>query len=157
MVKRKPPSLSEKLVAVLLTMHKGDGTPIIPPELRDKPARDILRSIQWDHSTALGLDGADTPSNLQPLTVADHAVKTKRDVKAIAKAKRGAADTAEFVRKMLAKVGRAEPEDGKTAKPAKAKRKWGSAPIPGSRKSKFKVRLTKDGRKVEFRNKGEKS
>lgn len=44
--------------------------------------------VEWDHRIALELGGADEINNLEPLTRACHAAKTKVDVGRIAKARR---------------------------------------------------------------------
>jgi hypothetical protein len=151
--KRKAPSLTERLAAVLLTLKRGDGSPLIPKELHGLPAKEILKKsgLAWDHVVALALDGSNHPTNLQPLTIDDHKVKTKRDVKTIARAKRLTKDEEAFRRKMLVKTfGEEAIGDLKPLK-VKSKKRWGSAPMPGSRNSPFKVRLTKEGRKIERR------
>lgn len=86
--KRKAMSATEKLAAVLLLLKRGEGTPLIPAELRDKDARTIVRWPQWDHRVPVGLGGINNPQNIQPLPRDVHAKKTKRDVANISRLKR---------------------------------------------------------------------
>jgi 5-methylcytosine-specific restriction endonuclease McrA len=49
---------------------------------------DETHGLEIDHIIPIALGGKDRDDNLEPLCRADHAIKTKRDVAMIAKAKR---------------------------------------------------------------------
>lgn len=102
-MRRKKMSYSARLAAALCSMIKEDGSPLIPQSVRDQGVKAILAHIQWDHIVPVAVGGGNHPSNLQPLTKEDHLVKTKRDVKEIAKGKRIQREQEEFRRRLLAK------------------------------------------------------
>lgn len=150
--KRRRPTRDEREAAALLAIKRGDAW-LIPEPLRSQgTAADICAAVDlhhWRDYHALG--GTNEPQNLEPMLREDHRIETAtKTIPQIAKTKRIRKKEEEFRRKILAKSG-LEPESPDPAK--KPKRPWGSSPMPGSRKSKFKVRMTKDGRKVELRRK----
>ena len=81
-------------------------------------------------------------SNIVARIHEDHAIKTaKIDIPAIAKGNRITAMETEFRRKLLAKVGQGDADqlNDVVKKPGSRLR---SAPMPGSRKSKFRRRMS---------------
>lgn len=104
MRKRRAPNQMEKTAAALLQIKRGDGW-LIPEPLRSSgDAKAICASVEWDHATPDKLGGDTRPQNINPLLPAEHAPKTKRDVKNIAKAKRLSRKQAEFRSMLLAKA-----------------------------------------------------
>jgi hypothetical protein len=118
--RRTPPSYSDRLAATLLHLTRGDGTPLIPPDVRDKGKAAILKCVEWDHITPVAIGGTNHHSNIQPLTPAEHLAKTKLDVARIAKGKRLSEAQEEFRRKMLAKAGQGWATEPTKKKPKKA-------------------------------------
>lgn len=110
--KRKSPSYSDRIAAVLQLLKRSDGSPLIPPHIAAQGAKAILRCVEWDHMTPVALGGSNEWHNIQPLSVEDHAKKTKRDVAAIAKAKRLEKKYQDFRRRILAKTDPNRPETG---------------------------------------------
>ena len=49
---------------------------------------DATTGLEWDHRIPLAIGGDDTLDNLEPLCIRDHRLKTKGDVKRIAKTTR---------------------------------------------------------------------
>ena len=91
--RRKPPSLREKLAAVLVTWMAPDADGklcrvISQDEARTMSADDVLRRFDWDHVFPVALGGDNRPLNLQPLPVPAHKIKTRRDRKNISKQNR---------------------------------------------------------------------
>jgi hypothetical protein len=116
-------------------MRSGDGAPIIDLDWARKATTDQIISKfeerrEWDHASPVAIAGNNHPTNLQPLTIEEHAVKTKSDVANIAKAKRLEIKQAEFRRRILAKT---EPTQPDRLRPSK--------PLPGSRTSGWKRRM----------------
>ncbi len=126
-MKRKQPTKTEKLAAVLLMLKRGNVWLIPEPVRSSGTAAEICSAVEFDHATPFavirdrGPAYYNRPQNLTPLPPAAHLEKTRRDVKAIAKGKR-----------ITAKAG--------------GRRK--GRPIPGSRASGIKKHM--DGR-VSFR------
>jgi hypothetical protein len=136
--RHRPPSYPEKLAAVLLMLRIGDEW-LIPEPIRSKgTAHDILKCTVWDHVTPVANGGSNDPRNLQPLSVAAHAVKTAKDIPAIAKGKRLARSAEETRRIILARVGQLA-----DAEVMRRKRKH---PLPCGKASGWKKRL--DGQVV---------
>ncbi len=84
--KRKRPTFSDKLAAVLLLLSNADGSPMIPEGHRDSKDAIFSVPLDWDHIIALGLEGPDVFHNLRPLSreSGDHKRKTKADKKKMA-------------------------------------------------------------------------
>lgn len=57
------------------------------------PGCEVRTGLQYDHMLALGLGGKHAVENIEPLCVPHHLIKTKRDVKMIARSKRLAGET----------------------------------------------------------------
>lgn len=112
MAAKRSQSYAERLASVLLLLKRGDGSPLIPKEVAEKGTKAILKHVEWDHKHPVALGGDDHFSNLQPLTAEDHLIKTKRDIKAIAKTKRLTKKQQEFRTRLLAK-GSGEQPPGK--------------------------------------------
>lgn len=110
---------------------------IYPESAKEMTAQRIIECFErfhrWDHRTARGIGGADHPTNLAPLERYTHeAVKTPRDLAAIAKAKRLSAAQEETRRKILAKTtGERLPE-----------RKACWKPLPGTIASGWRHRMS---------------
>ena len=61
---------------------------------------ELSGAIEWDHVIPLGLGGADEIENIQAVHAVCHLhLKTKADVKRIAKAKRQAGETGQWARR----------------------------------------------------------
>lgn len=134
---RKHISRETKLAAVLLMLVRPDENGVMVPciplqRARSMTPKQIIAHFDFDHAIPHSLDGPDTPWNLTPRLRVDHKAKTKKDVREIAKVKRG-------VKKRRKKAYAAELEYREKAK-AKA--------LPGSRGSKWKRKLNG---KVELR------
>ncbi len=92
--RRKPPTLREKLAATLLMLsrvdERGDLVPVIPrEEALQMTTAQILARFEFDHGIYVAWHGGNHPTNLTPRLKEKHREKTKRDVKAIAKVRRG--------------------------------------------------------------------
>lgn len=87
-MKRRAPNKTEKLAAVLLMLKRGEEW-LVPEPIRSKgTAKQICATVHWDHLTPHAFTQDNRPQNLDPKSPAEHSVKTKPDVKAIAKSKR---------------------------------------------------------------------
>ncbi len=108
--RRKYIRTKDRLASALADLLPED----VRNELREaKVDPDVVISMfQLDHNVPVALDGTNDWWNLTHLQVAAHAVKTKRDVKAIAKARR-------YEKLEYASSGRTAP-----------KRKWPSRKMP---------------------------
>jgi hypothetical protein len=137
--KRRAPNKDERIAASLLMIKKGEDWLIPEPIRSSGDTKKILAYVQWDHGVPDALGGGTGAGNIRPMTVADHAIKTKRDVKEIAKAKRLAKSHAEFRRKILAK---SEP-DVEVVQKTKHKAKIPSRPMAGGKKSPWKKTFNK--------------
>lgn len=92
--RRKQPSLRVKLASALLTIVRPDAHGNLVPVIGRQEAKtmtvdDILRHFEFDHAVHDVWGGSLHPSNLTPRPVAEHREKTRRDVTAIAKVRRG--------------------------------------------------------------------
>jgi len=128
----------ERYAMVILELKRGTGEPIIPRDrakgmTADQIVAEFEAITQNDHITPRALGGTDHVSNMQPLVEGEHAVKTKGDVKAIAKTRRISPRQEEFRRRCLAKAGQVEDE------PPRWKKK--GRPMPGSRDSPFRKKI----------------
>lgn len=145
-MKRKDPTLKEKLAAFVLTMKVEENGVLVPLVTRDQAKNmttdNLLSLLNWDHSpipvataVALGMtpDEYNHPTNLTPLPIMEHRTKTAQiDVPAIAKSNRISAAHQEFQRKMLARAGQEE---------AAEKAPTRKTVIPGSKASGWKRKL----------------
>lgn len=127
--KRRSLSRTERYASVILELKRASGEALISRErAKSMTAQQIIDEFEAatddDHITPRKLGGSDHVSNMQPLIKVDHAKKTKKDVKVIAKSKRLSEAQAEFRRRLLAKAGQDD------APPTHIKRK---SPMPGSR------------------------
>ena len=140
-MKRKPPTLSEKLAAALMqlsTYVERDGKMVLVPlvdreaiKAIDDPAKAadaVLAMFETDHDPIpVALGGTNHPANLTHRIKAGHRHKTaKKDVPAIAKVKRLSADAEVFRAKILAKAS-----GSATNRPTS----WPSRPMPGTKAS----------------------
>jgi len=84
-VKRKQPTLREKIAACLIELKLVDRE-----WAKKKTAQEICDCVQWDHfPVPVALGGTNHPTNLQPLTIAAHQIKTDTyDKPTISKCKR---------------------------------------------------------------------
>lgn len=92
--RRKRPTLKEQLAAALLTMVRettdGRWEPCIPLiEAKGMTTTQILARFECDHGVYVAWGGGNHPTNLTFRLKEAHKIKTKRDVKAIAKLRRG--------------------------------------------------------------------
>jgi hypothetical protein len=139
--KRKQPSKGEMLAACLMQLVDGAGKPMVDreairaiPDIKDA-VRAVLAQFQCDHGVFVAIGGDNHPCNLTMRLTAEHAAKTKKDVKAIAKTKR-------LHRKLDARMthiaapalARIEPRPLQWSK---------SPPMPGTRASRFKKPFNK--------------
>ena len=127
-MKRKRPTLTERLAATLLEMKYADGKPVIDREAaKAMTAKEICAQFEFDHTVHVAIGGGNSPSNLTPRPIAEHAVKTaKTDIPQIAKTKRITAEQEQFRRRLLSKT-----EDQPPAQRAK-KQKIKSRPMDGT-------------------------
>jgi hypothetical protein len=147
MSSRRQLSRVERYAMVILELKRGTGEPIIARDrakgmTADQIVAEFEAITQNDHITPRALGGSDHVSNMQPLVEGEHAVKTKGDVKAIAKTRRIGPKEQEFRRRMLAKIGQGDGEE-----PQRWKKK--GRPMPGSRDSPFRKKINGS---VERRN-----
>ncbi len=82
-MKRKHLLLKEKLAAAL---HEAFGLRALYDSRAS--ADEVLALFHWDHGIFHAHDGSDAWWNLQPMLIADHREKTRRDIATIAKGKR---------------------------------------------------------------------
>lgn len=113
---RRAPNLTTKLASAIYHLERlrNPGRPF-HDDLKVISAKEYLRRFEWDHIVYAVWEGGEHFTNLNPLPIAEHRAKTKRDVKEIAKVRRG------------------------LRKRARQKRK--SKSIPGSRDTKFRKKL----------------
>lgn len=127
---RKPPNLRQKLASALLMMVTPDDTgkmvPVIPFARAVKMTADqIIAEFDFDHAVYVAIGGGNEPWNLTPRLRAVHREKTRKDISAIAKVKRGVA---------------------KRSGKAKAKKKIPSRPFPTKQERRaFKARVEARG------------
>ena len=84
------PTLTQRLAAALLQIRRGKDW-LVPEPLRSEgSAEQIVAWVEWDHyPIPVWLGGDNRPQNLQPLTKAEHMVKSSSyDTPNAAKAKR---------------------------------------------------------------------
>jgi hypothetical protein len=112
---RRSPNLTTKLASALMEIRYLRGEISDRTAYAHQPAKEFVGQWDFDHIVFHTWGGADHFSNLRPMLRHDHRAKTKRDVKEIAKVRRG------------------------LRKRAGQKRK--SKPIPGSRDTRFKKKL----------------
>lgn len=140
---RRPPTKDEIVAACILDIMR-DGKPIVSREeakhLTAKEVFEVFRDrIHIDHVVPRAIGGEDHHANYQPLLRAtEHKVKTKRDVREIAKTKRVAKKQAAHETVMAEKISLA-PSAAKMA--TKGKRKWATRPMAGTKKSGLRKRL----------------
>lgn len=157
--RRKKPTATEQKASYLLQIKREEAW-LIPEPLRSTgTAKEICAYVQDDHTIPYAWTRDNRPQNLVPMPKPEHLEKTtKKDMPAIAKVRRAEKRRAlteeqEDSRRVLLKIeGR---EDQIDRPQRKAKKKWPSRPMDGSRDSRFKVRMTATGRKVEIRKKDE--
>lgn len=126
-MKRKRPNLREQLAAACIQLN---------PDIREwaklKSAADIIAIFDADHfPVPVALGGTNHPTNLEMRLRHEHRTKTaKKDIPAIAKAKRLTRKQEEFRARMLAKdYPHFEVGFGQTPSGA---RKWVSRPMDGT-------------------------
>lgn len=96
--RRRTANMTERLAAAYIALG------LVPEPLRSRgTAKEIERYVQADHNFPHALGGDTRPQNLNLLPKSIHAQKTRRDIAAIAKAKRLADKYAEHRRRLLAK------------------------------------------------------
>jgi len=93
-MKRRRPTLRERLAATLLTLVRenefGQLVPVISfEEAKGMTADQILARYEFDHAVYVTWGGGNHPVNLTPRAVADHRAKTRRDLKEIGRVRRG--------------------------------------------------------------------
>lgn len=93
-MKRRAPTLKQKLAATLLTIVRPDAEgvlrPVIPMhEAKGMTPQQIISRFEFDHVVFHVWGGPCDPWNLVPRPVAEHREKTKRDAGEIAKVRRG--------------------------------------------------------------------
>lgn len=142
MSKRKAISRTERYAAVILHMKRGDGRPLIDhEEAKGMTAQEIIARFEAmthdEHRVPHAIGGTNHPTNLDFLTPEEHAPKTKIDVTAIAKTKRIAKQQEEFRKRLLAKTETETP-----AEPPKPRRAWSSKPLPGTKASGLRKRMS---------------
>lgn len=126
MSKRGHIPMKTKLASALLTIRveeNGKLVPFIDHETAKKLTADqIISLFQFDHwPIPVWIEEINEPWNLIPRPIMEHRAKTaKYDTPNSAKADRVTAEQEEFRRKMLAKVGLAEPPP----KDERPKRRW---------------------------------
>jgi hypothetical protein len=118
-MKRKAPNLTERYAGALLRIKIGEEW-LIPEPLRSTgTAEEIIASTELDHARLVAHGGENRAQNLYPMRKADHREKSKIDTGRAAKAKRNEANTEEFRRNILAKIGQAVTEKTKAKPKAK--------------------------------------
>jgi hypothetical protein len=152
MSKRKSVSRLERYAAVILHLKRGDGRPFIEHEAaKHMTAAEIVETFESlthdEHRVPVAIGGTNHPTNLDFMTPQEHAPKTKIDVREIAKTKRIAKRQEEFRRRLLAKTEASTPRD--VAKPRRA---WSSRPLPGTKASGVRKRMSGKTEKWGARN-----
>lgn len=123
---RRHISLTKKLASALLTIRVEDNGKLVPfidlETAKKMTANQIISLFHFDHyPIAKWMEGADEPWNLVPTPIMEHRIKTaKYDTPNSAKADRVTEDQERFRKKMLEKIGQAEPGP----KAEKPKRRW---------------------------------
>lgn len=143
---RKKPTLSERYASVVLMLKWGDGRPIVDRErAKGMEASQIIREfesqVEFDHGIHAAIGGTNHPTNLTPRPPPEHREKTNTvDIPQIAKTKRVAKKHAAHESAMEQKISVAE----SVAKPhtERRRRKWNSAPLPGTKRSGLRKRLS---------------
>jgi len=92
-MKRRRPTLRERLAATLLTLVRandfGQMVPVISfEEAKGMTADEIIARYEFDHNVYVAWGGSNHPVNLTPRAVADHREKTRRDLGTIGKVRR---------------------------------------------------------------------
>lgn len=134
---RRKPTKDEIIAACILDITR-DGKPIVSREeakhLTAKEVFEVFKDrIDIDHVVPRAIGGDDHHANYQPLLRAtEHKVKTKRDVREIAKTKRIVKAQSAHEAAMEAKISLA-PDVAKME--TKRSRKWATRPMPGTKKS----------------------
>lgn len=142
---RKKPTLSERYASVVLMLKWGDGTPVVERErAKGMTASEIIDAfeaqVQFDHGVHVAIDGSNHPTNLTPMLTAAHREKTNMiDIPQIAKTKRVAKKHAAHESAMEQKISVAN--DVVKIDTERRRRKWNSAPMPGTKRSGIKKRL----------------
>jgi hypothetical protein len=114
---RRAPNKTERLAAALLQIKRGENWLIPEPIRSSGDAKAICACVEWDHGKAFKLGGDTSPQNMNPLPPAEHAQKTKTDVKNIAKVKRLSRKQEEFRAMLLAKTTGEQVRVRKKSKP----------------------------------------
>jgi len=108
-MKRKPPTLREKLASALLEIFRLRGDPIPRDIAKMMSADQICSLVQWDHDAGFVAHGAGNhPTEISPRLILEHRWKTSKvDQPAIAKCDRLSQAHDEFRARVLAiKEGR---------------------------------------------------
>lgn len=140
---RRPPTKDEIVAACILDIIR-DGKPIVSREeakhLTAKEVYEVFRDrIDVDHIVPREVGGPDHHANYQPLLRAtEHKVKTKRDVREIAKTKRIRKAQSAHEAAMAEKISLA-PTVAKME--TRRSRKWATRPMAGTKKSGLRKRL----------------
>lgn len=114
-------------------MHlRGQGIPF--DVLKSMSAAQYLSLFHLDHTTPHVWTKNDHFSNLSFLYIREHREKTKSDVKAIAKVRRGAKKQEEFRAMCLRKAGQVDSAPLPERKPFR--KRWPSRPFPGAKSAK---------------------
>lgn len=103
---RKAMTVKRKLAACLAHMrHPEDSSLPLVPNADRMTDDEIIATVAFDHTIPLALGGKDEAHNIQPYPTRDHqAVKTPRDQKMIAKARRSRNSEEAFRARLLAKT-----------------------------------------------------
>lgn len=150
-MKRRQPTMTEKLASALLNLGCSDGeggvTYLFTEEEREQlkgaTAEQICSLFVYDHGVFHTWGGSMHPTNLTPLLIPANRVKTGRDIKIIRKADRVVEAQSKHLEKMAAKVGIVPdkqpdtPEtkrewfesDSAVRKADNSKSRWGSRPM----------------------------
>jgi hypothetical protein len=86
---RRAPNKTEKLAAVLLLIKRGDSWLVPEPVRSSGDAKAICASVEWHHDVHHAIRPHNDPRLLTPLAPAAHKARFARDVKSIAKVRRG--------------------------------------------------------------------
>lgn len=149
MTARKDPNMTEKYAALVMTLVvevDGELVPLVSrEEAKQMTAEQIASLVHADHDPipfAIARDLGMTPkeynhpTNITIRPILAHRIKTaKHDVPQIAKGNRISAEQQDFQRRMLCRVGQAEPEE---EKPQRRK-----ALIPGSKGTPFRKKINR--------------
>lgn len=142
---RTKPTLSERYASVVLMLKWGDGRPIVDRErAKGMEASAIIREfesqVEFDHGIHAAIGGTNHPTNLTPRPPPEHREKTNTiDIPQIAKTKRVAKKHAAHESAMAEKISVAD--DVVKIDTERRRRKWNSAPMPGTKKSGLRKRL----------------